>query len=141
MTSADIVSGEDAFLVDDPVSFGNSTIAESPAATGAKKSPSAFGYAIPLSTRPLSVNSQLGDWSVLQGFVANRDVRIVKPANLDFDGPGCEYIDEGKSFVVKTARLFRDNLGSSVEVSEGRLVAVKLVKPLDTQEKLENVCL
>jgi serine/threonine protein kinase len=137
MTSTDIVSGDDAFLIDDPVSFGNSTIADS----SAKQSPPVFGYAIPLSSRPVSVNSQIGNWSVLQGFVANRDVRIIKPANLEFDGSGCKYIDEGKSFVVKTARLVQDNLGANTEASEDRLIAVKLVKPLDTQEKLENVCL
>ena len=127
------------YLVDDPVSLPNSVLT-------AKRDEfhSSFGYAIPISSRRLlSSGRQLGNWSVLQGFLADKNVPIIPSNDIDFYGEGCKYIDEGKSFVVKTARFSKKLYTPGIEhqVAEGKMVAVKLVKPFDTQEKIENVCL
>lgn len=115
---------DDFCLVDQPLSFSKGET---------------VGYALPLTSRRTGlVAGGLGNWSALQGFLADKNIRVIGEHQLDFNATGCGYIDEGKSFLVRTAQLARDH-GFVHEA--GDVIAVKSLKPIDTEEKLENVCL
>ena len=115
---------DDYHLVDQPLSFSKGET---------------IGYTLSLRSRRTGlVTGGLGNWSALQGFLADKNLRVIGEHQLDFNATGCGYIDEGKSFLVKTAQLASD-YGFGNEA--GNIIAVKSLKPIDTQEKLENVCL
>ena len=132
-------------LVDDPLILDSNPIGKEDEDAVPSDS---YGYALPaVSQAAPSATSRLGDWAVFQGFIAKTDIRIFGASRVDFAGSECKYIDEGTSFIVKSALLDTEPfgtrpLGNDPEFAKGEMmVAVKLVKPLDSQEKLESVCL
>ena len=128
-------------LVDDPLSIDFSDTNTHPVDDNEPLNP-LVGYSLSVSRLIPPRAKRIGDWSVLQGFIARTGIRVLGSSQFDFNGNGCGYIDEGTSFIVKSAVIANESMAGELQ---GRLtgdkVAVKHVNPLDSDERLESVCL
>src|SRR5215471_8259238 len=136
-----IIADASLHLVDDPLSIDFS-IPGTLSTDDQEPINPPVGYSLPVSHLIPQKGRRIGDWSVLQGFIARTGIRVFGTSQFDFNGPGCGYIDEGTSFIVKSALIANESIqGKSEGPLSGNKVAVKLVKQLDNEEKLESVCL
>jgi serine/threonine protein kinase len=119
-------------LVDDPLVFTTTSTASEAA------SQPLIAYTLSASKQVIAMeNGRLGDWSVLQAFIAKTDIPIIQQSRIDSESTGCGYIDDGASFIVSSAML-------TTYTSKGDLrnkVALKRIKQLVNEENLEAVCL